>query len=204
MAARLFDFAVHALERRVSRRGFLVRAATAGSALAVAPIRYLTRPVEASALIYCPDCPPSSKCCDGYTIFCCTIDADHRNKCPPYTFIGGWWKCTNYTGPYKCSDVNHRFYLDCNRLPGRACPNGCRCALNNCVNRRECCNVFRYGQCNLQIPQVTEIACRVVKCINPCRAYPNNCNCTLKVDNNTCNHETHCLGGPPPEGSGSA
>ena len=35
------------LERRTSRRGFLVRAAVVGSALTVGPIRYLVRPQSA-------------------------------------------------------------------------------------------------------------------------------------------------------------
>ena len=42
-------FAAETLERRTSRRGFLVRAAVLGSALAVAPLRYLLRPATALA-----------------------------------------------------------------------------------------------------------------------------------------------------------
>ena len=39
------------LERRLSRRGALARAALAGSAFAVAPVRYLVRPETAWAVI---------------------------------------------------------------------------------------------------------------------------------------------------------
>ena len=193
MSERLVRFASGVLERRMSRRSLLVRMAIAGSALSVAPVRFITRPVTAMTAITCSNCPPGSPCCDGYTTFCCTINPDHSNRCPPYTYMGGWWKCTNYTGKLKCARQNVRYYIDCNRLPGRHCPHGCRCAKDSCDKRRECCNVFRYGQCNTQVGEVTAIACRMVTCTNPCRAFPNQCNCTYKVDDNTCSHEADCL-----------
>ncbi len=193
MSERLVRFASALLEKRISRRSMLVRMATAGSALAVAPIRYATRPLSAMAVITCANCPPGSPCCDGYTTFCCTINPDHSNTCPPWTFMGGWWKCTNYTGNLKCDEANVRYYIDCNRLPSKQCPGGCHCANDSCTKRKTCCNVFRYGQCNTQIPEVTAIACRMVSCTNPCTAFPNQCNCTYKVDDNTCSHEGGCL-----------
>ena len=84
------------LERRTSRRGLLARAALAGSAMAVAPLRYLLRPVSAWAVIH-PHLCGSGLCADGYTAFCCEIN-EGKNVCPSGTFIGGWWKCTRYTG----------------------------------------------------------------------------------------------------------
>src|SRR5207302_3900108 len=84
------------LERRVSRRGALARAAVAGSAFAVAPARYLLRPGTAWAVIGPGNCS-SGLCTDGYTAFCCEIEQG-RNRCPSGTYVAGWWKCTSYTG----------------------------------------------------------------------------------------------------------
>jgi len=180
-----------ALERRSSRRGFLVRLALAGSALTVAPLRYLLRPESAWAVVTCRGCSGGSRCCDGWTTFCCTIN-DGLNTCPAYSFIGGWWKCTSYTGTRMCGDSNVRYYIDCNRIPGMRCPSGCHCANGSCHNRSTCCNVFRYGQCNTHVAGVTEVVCRVIKCVNPCELY-DFCGCTTKIDNLTCAHEAACL-----------
>ncbi len=48
------------LERRSSRRGLLARAAVAGSAFAVAPVRYLVRPGTAWGVLRPDGCPPGS------------------------------------------------------------------------------------------------------------------------------------------------
>ena len=97
MTDRLVATASRLLSRRTSRRGMLVRIAIGGSAIAVGPLRYLLRPGTAMAVITCRDCHSGALCCDGWTEFCCTINGG-SNTCPPYTFMGGWWKCTNYTG----------------------------------------------------------------------------------------------------------
>ena len=73
------------------------------------------------------------------------------------------------------------------------CPHGCSCANGSCSNRSTCCNVFKYGQCNTQVPQTTEVVCRVIKCANPCTLFPDICSCTTFVDNNTCGHDVPCL-----------
>ncbi len=179
------------LERRFSRRGFLARLAVGGSAIAVAPLRYGLRPGSAMGVITCLSCSSGSRCCDGWTAFCCTINQG-KNACPPYSFIAGWWKCTNYNGSGACAKDGVRYYLDCNRTPGSSCPNGCHCAADTCSNRRTCCNVFRYGQCNTQIDGVTEVVCRIIKCVNPCELY-DFCNCTYKEENAVCSHEEPCL-----------
>jgi hypothetical protein len=189
----LAERAARVLERRCSRRGFLSRLAVGGSALAVAPLRYTLRPGSAMGVITCSDCSPGQLCCDGWTAFCCTIN-EGLNECPPYSFIAGWWKCTNYPGSGACAKEGVRFYLDCNRLPGSSCPSGCHCGKDQCTNRRTCCNVFRYGQCNEDIPGITEVVCRIIKCINPCELYAA-CNCTLKIENAVCAQEEPCL--PP-------
>jgi hypothetical protein len=189
IADRLVSFAGGVLDRKMSRRSLLRRMAVGGSALAVAPVRYLLRPGTAEALVNCVNCNSGSRCCDGYTEFCCTIN-DGLNACPTNTFIGGWWKCTNYTGAGACHKEGVRFYIDCNIKPGRSCT--CHCAKDKCSNRRTCCNAFRYGQCNTQITEVTPIVCRVIKCKNPCDIY-SFCTCTYKEDDNTCAHEANCL-----------
>lgn len=181
-----------ALERRTSRRGFLVRAATFGSALAVAPLRYLLQPVSALAAIVRPGGCATGRCADGWTEFCCTINGG-QNTCPPYSYIAGWWKCTDYRGRRLCADEGVRYYLDCNRLPGHHVPGGCHCANGDCDRFRVGCNVFRYGQCNTQIPAVTEVVCRVVVCEHPATIPAANCNATYKQNDATCGHEAPCL-----------
>ncbi len=193
-ATSLVEDAAGLLERRSSRRGFLVRTAVVGSALAVAPLRFLLRPQSALAAIVHPSACAGGLCTDGFTEFCCTIN-EGRNTCPPYAFVGGWWKCTDYRGNRLCGDSGIRYYVDCNRLPGRGMPGGCQCAGADCGNRRVGCNVFRYGQCNTDIPEVTEVVCRVVVCDHPASIADFHCNSTYKQDNRTCGHEAGCL--PP-------
>jgi len=188
----LVRLSARALERRTSRRGFLVRAATVGSALAVAPLRYLLQPVSALAAIVRPSDCAQGLCSNGWTEFCCTINGGH-NTCPPYSYIAGWWKCTDYRGKRLCGDEGVRYYLDCNRLPGHHVPGGCHCANGDCDRFRVGCNVFRYGQCNTQIPGVTEVVCRVVVCEHPATIPAANCNSTYKQNDATCGHEAPCL-----------
>src|SRR5581483_8996584 len=71
-----------------------------------------------------------------------------------------------------------------------ACPRG---------RSRVGCNAFRYGQCNTQIPDVTEVVCRVVVCDHPSSVAAFNCGTTYKQDNRTCGHEAPCLGTPAQE-----
>jgi hypothetical protein len=182
------------LERRISRRNAVARAALAGSAFAVAPVRYLVRPGTAWAVIAPGSCPPGSKCNDGYTAFCCEIERG-RNTCPDGTYIAGWWKCTNYQGGGLCHDEGVRYYLDCNRTPGRNFPGGCQCAKRDCGRRRVDCNHFRYGQCNTQVQGTTEVVCRLVICQSPATVDGLNCNGTEMIDDNTCVHEAGCLEG---------
>jgi hypothetical protein len=193
LARTVADRAAALLERRASRRSVLNRAALAGAAFAVAPIRYLIRPGTAWAVIRPGDCS-SGNCLDGYTAFCCEIE--HReNTCPPGSYIAGWWKCTSYTGHGICQKEGVRYYLDCNRSPGAVFPGGCQCAGGDCRNRRVDCNHFRYGQCNTQVVGTTEVVCRLVICQNPASVAELNCNGTLMIDDNVCAHEASCLEG---------
>lgn len=202
MTERLVTAASRLLANRTSRSGLLARVAVIGSAIAVGPLRYLLEPTSALGIVTCADCAPGSACCDGWTTFCCTINGG-LNACPSYTFIGGWWKCTEYTGHLLCASEGVRYYLDCNRLPARSCPAGCSCANGECDHRHTCCNVFRYGQCNTQVGVVTEVVCRVISCVNPCRLYPGVCSCSELVDNRTCSHEAPCLDIPEYTGLGA-
>jgi hypothetical protein len=179
------------LERRTSRRGIIARAAVAGAAFAVAPVRYLLRPGTAWAVIGPGDCS-SGLCTDGYSAFCCEIEHG-RNSCPTGTYVAGWWKCTAYKGAGVCHQEGVRYYLDCNRIPGHVFPGGCQCANGDCGLRRVDCNHFRYGQCNTQVSGTTEVVCRLVICQNPATVAGFNCNGTLMIDDNVCQHEADCL-----------
>jgi hypothetical protein len=185
------EAAAKVLDRKSSRRGFLSRAAMVGSAFMVSPLRYLLRPVDAWAVIAPGQCS-SGKCLDGYTAFCCEINRG-VNACPTHTYVAGWWKCTSYRGHGVCDREGVRYYVDCNRTPGEQFPGGCRCANNNCNQRRIDCNHFRYGQCNTHVSGTTEVTCRIIVCQHPGSISDFNCNHTLKVDNSTCSHEAGCL-----------
>jgi hypothetical protein len=188
---RLVTTSAEFLERRVSRRT-LLRVAFTGSALAVAPLRYLLYPVSALAAIHPSDCA-EGLCTDGYTAFCCEVNSG-VNTCPPGTFAGGWWMCTSYRGSKLCAEQGVRYYVDCNRDPGHRWP--CACANGSCAHRREACNRFRYGQCNTHIREVTEVVCRMILCENPGAIPELNCSSSVAVDNAVCEHEAPCLGSP--------
>jgi hypothetical protein len=168
--------------RRTSRRRFLAAATLTGTALAVDPIGFLTRPQSAYATV----CGPDSACGDGYTVMCCTIN-DGRNTCPPHTFRGGWWKAdrSSYCGG------RARYYVDCNALPDYQFR--CHCNQTTCDRRRVACNIFRYGQCNTQIHGVTAVVCREIMCIPPWQLYPGHCSSSSRTDNNTAQHNAPCL-----------
>jgi hypothetical protein len=179
-------------ERRLTRRMALQQVALVGSALAVAPLRYLLYPGTAMAAIGPWDCG-GGLCTDGYTAFCCEIN-NGLNSCPEGSFPGGWWMCTDYAGRLLCAEQGVRYYVDCNAVPGGGFPGGCACAGGNCKNRRVACNVFRYGQCNPQVPGVTAVVCRMVMCENPSTVPALNCSSSLAVDDAVCGHEAPCLG----------
>jgi Methylamine utilisation protein MauE len=190
-ALRLVDGSARLLEARLSRRTALTRIAVAGSALAVAPVRYLLYPGTALGVVVPGRCK-DGLCTDGYTAFCCEINQG-LNTCPAGTFVGGWWMCTDYRGHQLCHGSGVRYYIDCNNLPGRPFPGGCRCAHDDCSHRRQACNVFRYGQCNTHIKGTTTVVCRVITCEKPSRIDALNCNATLMIDDAVCGHEAGCL-----------
>lgn len=172
--------------RHSTRRRFLYRLAVVGSAMAVDPLKFITRPTPAYASV----CGSGNNCGDGWSVFCCAVN-NGANTCPDGSFVAGWWKVD---ASAFCLG-SPRYYIDCNRLPGASC--NCRCNSTGCDNRRVCCNVFRYGQCNTQIGGVTEVVCRLITCTPPWKWDPN-CGRTVRTDNETRSHSSKCLPGKDP------
>ena len=169
-----------------SRRSFVQRAALIGTALAVNPFDFLLRPGTAYAQV----CGPANECNQGWTAFCCTINGG-RNTCPDGSYAAGWWKVSSSAF---CRGAD-RYVVDCNRLPSASC--SCRCADGPCDRRLVCCNNFRYGQCNLQIPGTTEVVCRIIICTTPWDWDPS-CTTTVRIDEQTRDHSASCLPGTNP------
>lgn len=177
---------VGVLDRRTSRRGFLVKAAMAGTALAVAPLRYLLQPVSAhTAICGCgtSECGCDAACCDGYTEFCCAVN-NGLNACPEGTFPGGWWRAD---GSIFCDGT--RYIVDCNTVGDPACT--CECAHGDCDRRSTCCTWFRYGQCNPEVESWGPIVCRMVTC-EPPHLLDLGCHDEAFWDDSTANHTTDC------------
>jgi hypothetical protein len=194
-AARTVDTLATWLGRGASRRGFLVKTALVGSALATNPLRFLLRPGTAYASV----CGPEADCASGWTVFCCSIN-NGQNSCPPGTIPAGWWKADN--SPF-CG-AGPRYYLDCNAGCGSCgCgPSGicstacnewsCHCGTNSCDQRRVACNNFRYGNCHQEIACVGAVVCRVVTCMPPWE-WDASCTRTPATANATALHHAPCL-----------
>jgi hypothetical protein len=182
----LVNKAAGVLERKSSRRGFILGSAMVGSAVAVAGCAPGTQP--GSPYSHITDCS-GSLCNDGYTEFCCTIN-NGINACPPNTFVAGWWRAD-----YSSFCNGTRYYMDCNQICcGPSLGNGfcagcteCTCA-GGCDTRRIYCNYFRYGQCHQEIANLGPIACRLVTCTPPYTVADYACTTTLAVDNATAEH----------------
>jgi len=184
--------------RRTSRRGFLGRTALVGSAVAVAGPTYVLRPGTAYAAVTkvgCAQCG-SGLCCDGYTEFCCHINEDGANECPPGTLLAGWWKVDNSDFCFGTA----RYYMDCNKAsPGCGCggsgacqDDASQCGCRDCQSRKDGCTVFRYGNCSNHIACVGPIMCRVVTCSKPWEIEPT-CSQVARTDERTRNHHRACL-----------
>jgi len=156
--------AAGAFSTRTSRRSFLLRISLIGSALAVAPVRFLMRPESAWGVVtraLTCDCPPgsgctcgSSTCCDDQTsTFCCSLGYTNGPACPVGHACGYWY----------CSSTGY-FYLDC--CSSDCGSIGCKCAGGNCGNRKECCYDVEWTNCD----QTTgKIICRITRHIQPIR-----------------------------------
>jgi uncharacterized protein with LGFP repeats len=170
--------------RKPGRRGFLAGAAVVGSALAVDPWGYMTRPASA----YDAVCGSGAACADGWSAFCCSVNSG-KNSCPPGSFVGGWWKADRSGF---CAG-SARYYVDCNASCGSSWR--CHCNTGSCDERRVACNQFRYGQCNQQISCYGPVVCRVVTCTPPWQ-YDHSCTSASATDNNTASHSAPCLSTP--------
>jgi hypothetical protein len=193
----LVSKAAGVLERKSSRRGFILGSAMVGSAVAVAGCAPGTQP--GSPYSHITDCA-GGLCTDGYTEFCCTIN-NGVNACPPDSFIGGWWRAD-----FSSFCNGTRYYMDCMQFCcGPNLGNGfcagcteCTCA-GGCDTRRIYCNYFRYGQCHQEIGITGPIACRVVTCVPPYTIADYACSTAAAVDNSTAEHApAHGCTPPPP------
>jgi hypothetical protein len=197
---RLTDGVVDWLAKHTTRRGFLVRSAVVGSALAVDTAGFALKPQTAYASV----CGPGATCSSGWTVFCATVN-NGTNNCPPGSIAAGWWKAD---GASLCGG-RARYIVDCNALCSRCstrsgrpgiCSStcwscGCHCGPGGqCDQRRVCCNAFRYGQCNQQVSQVGSVVCRVVSCVPPWKFL--NCSTASATDNATRDHSSPALPGP--------
>jgi uncharacterized protein with LGFP repeats len=172
-----------------SRRSFLARTSIVGSAVAMDLKAFALKPVSA----YDAVCGTMSACGDAFTAFCCTINHG-ANLCPETTYVGGWWKADRSVFCHGAP----RYYVDCN---GTADAHwGCHCSESpTCDRRKVACNVFRYGNCNLQIANHgTAVVCRVVTCTPPWQWDPT-CTETSFSDEVTGTQTAPCL--PPPYAS---
>jgi hypothetical protein len=194
----LVNKAAGVLERKSSRRGFILGSAMVGSAVAVAGCAPGTQP--GTPYNHITDCG-GGLCTDGYTEFCCTIN-NGLNACPPGSFIGGWWRAD-----FSSFCNGTRYYMDCmQNCCGPNLGNGfcagcteCRCG-GGCDTRRVYCNYFRYGQCHQEIGITGPIACRVVTCVPPYTIADYACSTVAAVDNSTAEHAPahDCTPPPPP------
>ena len=173
----------------------------AATAMVVAPIDFIFRPVSAQAAV----CGPAPGCNDGYTAFCCTVNRG-INNCPPNHFMGGWWRAANSSYCIKDGQPAGRFIIDCH--PRCSCTAGCGnfcssgCVACNCEcpdsetcdKRHTCCANFRYGQCNTHIGCSGPVTCRVITCVAPYKIF-DSCGSTVLADNFTAEQTAPCLQG---------
>jgi hypothetical protein len=80
-----------------------------------------------SPFTFITDCPPGTLCRDGYTEFCCVINAG-LNACPTNSFPWGWWRAD-----YSVFCNGTRYYFDCNDYFGGG---PCRCGSGATTARR--------------------------------------------------------------------
>lgn len=205
MTRKVLDSAADAVTSHMNRRGFIARATVIGAAIAAGPVRYLLYPQRAwadetgtcTSNIACGTSCATGQCNgngDQFSAFCCTTHGE--NRCPSGSFPGGWWKCDNYQGSRLCSNVNQRWYVDCNLnyWDGSSCTP--RCANGDCGNRQSCCVCFRYMNCNgTTHPSKSVVRCRVVLCGNPGNSgpYASECSTTGGSANDTCATDASCL-----------
>lgn len=200
----------------LSRRSFLTRTAVVGSALAVAPRRFLLEPFTAYAAIT-DLCGPGNECADGWTAFCCSVN-NGVNECPPGTTAGGWWRADGSS--WCCGGA--RYYIDCHAGcsqpvcdgPDYICPpelqltshcNPPHCnGGGTCDHRRVCVNSFRYGNCGDATTCMSSVVCRMVSCTPPYLIPGLECRSQLLTESRTAEHGAPCLHQASWEGGATA
>jgi hypothetical protein len=211
-AQRLVERAASRLDRSgLTRRSFMIRSAVVGSALVVAPRRFVLQPVTAYQAVT-DLCGPGSSCDEGWTVFCCTIN-NGVNKCPEGTFPAGWWLAGGSS--WCCGGA--RYYIDCNARCTKCgcqegqdiCDNACQncephCNGNTCDRRRVCWNRFRYPQCSGDIACAGNAVCRIVTCTPPYLIPELSCTSDLRRDDDTAEHSAPCLQQASWEGGAAA
>lgn len=199
---KLIRYATQLAEPRrdVSRRSFLFKLAMASTAMVVAPLEFIFKPLSAQSAV----CGPAPGCNDGYSAFCCTVNRG-INNCPPGHVMGGWWRAEDSSYCLSGGRSAARYYIDCHPrcTCSKGCGNfcvgscyGCSCGCPDtatCDKRHVCCAVFRYGQCNTDISCIGPVTCRVVTCTPPYQLFES-CGSTLLSDNFTAEQTAPCLG----------
>lgn len=155
------------LERRISRRGLLVRMTVVGSALTIAPMRYLLRPGSAWASTTCKTCAnghqvcctTGTDCVDGNSTFCCSITG--VNHCPSGTSACGWWRCCI---PSLYCSGGLRYFIDC---CGNCSGVNGHCENGACDSRVTCCYPKKWPNCDGS----GTIQCRAMLCVLPSQVY---------------------------------
>ena len=188
------------LARHTSRRGFLVRSAVVGSALTVAPLRYILRPVGAlAACTTCSggSCPPGcesggscvcDKCCESTTTtYCCTLTG--TNDCPSGSAPCGSWYCSN-----------GYVYIDC--CDCTCFDSNCHCANGVCTDRRTCCFPWEWGNCAHPTcgGRDSKIKCRVTRFDADWLSCPGFGTCSAAIfsnDPDDCETPADCAANPP-------
>lgn len=158
LADQMTDAAGRTLEGKTSRRGLLVRMTIFGSAMTLAPLKFLMRPGSAWAFsTTCSSCSTGLCATSSNSAFCCTIYG--TNACPSGTTACGWWRCCIST--LYCTSGN-RYFVDC----CGGCGAG-HCVGDSCGNRKTCCYPKSWDNCS----GTGTIQCRAVLCVPPSQVY---------------------------------
>ena len=188
------------------RRSFLAQTAVVGSALVVDPQGLRAHPGNAPTPASAARTPRPAA---GYTVFCCTVN-NGVNACPPGTLhrrlvegrrlvlVLRSATATSSTATPRCSKCTTGCSGDniCDKqvLELLAAASG---STATCDQRRDCCNAFRYGQCNTQV-QVQRRRAPAAWSAASRRTSGTNCTTTSLSDNATAEHNAPCLQGCGP------
>ena len=187
------------LEKKSSRRGFLIGSAMVGSAVAVAGVRAR----HATRFAVQPHHRLRGRPLHR-RLHRVLLHDQQRPQRVPARQLRRWLVARRLLQLLQRHPLLHRLHAELLRRPNlgerllRRAASSARCG-GGCDTRRVYCNYFRYGQCHQRSASPGPIACRVVTCTPPYadarwRAPP-----TLAVDNSTAEHApAHGCTPPPP------